>query len=34
MARMAPKKYGDRTALEHSGDMTVRHENWLANLDD
>ena len=25
---------GDRTALEHSGGVTVRHENWLATLDD
>ena len=32
-ARMAPKKYGDRTALEHSGDMTVRHEDWLRKVD-
>ena len=27
---VAPK----RKAVEHSGDMTVHHENWLSNLDD
>ena len=33
-SKMKPKAYGDRTALEHSGGMTIRHENWLATLDD
>lgn len=31
-ARMMPKKYGDRVALDHGGNVTVTHEQWLAGL--
>jgi len=30
MARMAPKKYGDK--LQHTGDLTVRYEDTLKDL--
>ena len=31
MARMAPKKYGDR--MQHTGDLTVRYEDALKELE-
>ena len=31
MARMAPKKYGDR--MQHTGDLTVRYEDTLKDLE-
>lgn len=33
LSKMAPKKYGDRVALDHSGGITLTHEQWLAALD-
>ena len=31
---LAKKVLPDMKAVEHSGELDVRHENWLANLDD
>ena len=31
LARKVPP---DMKAVEHSGELDVRHENWLSNLDD
>lgn len=31
-SKLKPKKYGDRTQLEHSGGVTLTHEQWLADL--
>ncbi len=31
MARLAPKKYGDK--LQHTGDLTVRYEDALKELE-
>lgn len=30
--KLRPKKYGDKTQLEHSGEMKLTHEQWLAGL--
>lgn len=30
--KLKPKKYGDKTQLEHSGEMKLTHEQWLAEL--
>ena len=31
---LARKVLPDMKAVEHSGELDVRHENWLSNLDD
>ena len=31
---LAKKVMPDMRAVEHSGELDVRHENWLSNLDD
>ncbi len=31
---LAKKVLPDMKAVEHSGELDVRHENWLSNLDD
>lgn len=31
-ARLLPKKYGERMALDHGGNVTVTHEQWLDSL--
>lgn len=33
LSKMAPKKYGDRVALDHGGSINLTHEQWLASLD-
>lgn len=32
LSKIAPKKYGDKLGVEHSGGMTVRHEDALEQL--
>jgi hypothetical protein len=32
MSKIAPKKYGDKIQQEHSGGVTLRHEDALAQL--
>lgn len=32
-ARLLPKKYGDRVALDHAGEVKLTHEQWLAGLE-
>jgi hypothetical protein len=32
LARMEPKKYGDKLAMEHSGSMVITHEDALNDL--
>lgn len=31
-SKLKPKKYGDKTQLEHSGGLTLTHEQWLDSL--
>lgn len=31
-SKLKPKKYGDKTQLEHSGGLNVTHEQWLDSL--
>lgn len=32
-SKLKPKKYGDRTQIDHSGGVTLTHEQWLAGLE-
>lgn len=33
LGKMAPKKYGDKVQTEHSGTVTLTHEQFLAGLE-
>lgn len=31
-SKLKPKKYGDRTTTEHTGNLTITHEQWIDGL--